>query len=92
MNSQRSKCYVLEPLDKRWYPATITSLCTELRSYHIETEDGTVYRKTQSHLKTYQCSTEKRDTKKTRTIRSNNNSHNNNRPKHKVKPPNRLDL
>ena len=44
----------LNPTDKRWYPATITSLCKEPQSYNIETEDGTIYRKTQSHQKMYQ--------------------------------------
>ena len=36
------------------YPATITSLCQEPRSYKIRTEDGIIYRKTQNHLKLYQ--------------------------------------
>ena len=33
----------LNPVDKRWYPATITSLCQEPQSYKIKTEDGTTY-------------------------------------------------
>ena len=45
----------LNPMNRRWYPATITSLCQEPpRSYKIRTEDGIVYRKTQNHLKLYQ--------------------------------------
>ena len=44
----------LNPVDRRWYPATITSLCKEPQSYKIKTEDGTTYRKTQNHLKPYQ--------------------------------------
>ena len=39
---------------KKWYPAKITNLCDEPRSYIISTEDGTQYRKTQKHLKPYQ--------------------------------------
>ena len=41
----------LNPVNKRWYPATITSLCQEPRSCNIKTDDGTIYRKTQNHLK-----------------------------------------
>ena len=33
------------------YPATITSLCSEPRSYNITTRDGITYRKTQTLLK-----------------------------------------
>ena len=36
---------------KQWYPATITSLCAEPRSYNITTREGVTYRKTQAHLK-----------------------------------------
>ena len=39
---------------KHWYPATITSLCVQPRSYNITTRDGVTYRKTQAHLKAYQ--------------------------------------
>ena len=42
-----------EPASKMWYPAKITRLCDEPRSYIITTE-GTQYRKTQVHLKLYQ--------------------------------------
>ena len=38
---------------KYWHPAVIDSLCSEPRSYKIITRDGTVYRKTQSHLKPF---------------------------------------
>ena len=40
--------------DKQWYPATITSLCVQPRSYNITTREGVTYRKTQVHLKPYQ--------------------------------------
>ena len=39
---------------RKWYPAKITKLCDEPRSYIISTENGTQYRKTQKHLKPYQ--------------------------------------
>ena len=38
---------------KQWYPATITSLCVQPRSYNITTRGGVTYRKTQAHLKPY---------------------------------------
>ena len=44
----------LNPANKRWYLAKITSLCQEPQSYKIKTDDGTIYRKTQNHLKLYQ--------------------------------------
>ena len=39
---------------KQGYPATITSLCQQLRSYNIAMREGVNYRKTQAHLKPYQ--------------------------------------
>ena len=39
---------------KGGYPATITSLCPEPRSYSITTREGVNYRRTQAHLKPYQ--------------------------------------
>ena len=39
--------------DSVWYPATITSLCQEPRSYKVITKDGIIYRKMQAHLKPY---------------------------------------
>ena len=35
-----------DPASKRWYPATITKLCQETRSYIITTKQGVQYRKT----------------------------------------------
>ena len=35
----------LNPVNRRWYPATITSLCQQPRSYEIRTDDGIIYRK-----------------------------------------------
>ena len=39
---------------KCWFPATITRLCKEPRSYIITTKDGVQYSKRQVHLKPYQ--------------------------------------
>ena len=39
---------------KQWFPATITRLCKEPRSYIITTKEGAQYRKTQAHMKPYQ--------------------------------------
>ena len=39
---------------KEWYPATITSLCAQPRSYNISTREGVNYKKTQACLKPYQ--------------------------------------
>ena len=36
---------------KQWFPTTISSLCSEPRSYKITTKEGVTYRKTQVHLK-----------------------------------------
>ena len=41
------------PITKRWFPATIKSLCPEPRSYQIETQEGITYRRTQNHLKPF---------------------------------------
>ena len=38
---------------RQWYPATITSLCVQPRSYNMTTREGDTYRKTQAHLKPY---------------------------------------
>ena len=43
-----------EPISKKWYPARITKLCKEPRSYIITTKERMQYRKMQMHLKPYQ--------------------------------------
>ena len=48
---------------KWWYPATITSLCTQQRSYNITTKEGVTYRKTQAHLMPYQPQSKKLEDK-----------------------------
>ena len=88
--------------DKRWYPATITRLCQEPRSYLITTNQGVQYSKTQAHLKPYHpqdkdedelCNQEKH--KQTAQGDQNQLTDTNlvqSRPKRDIKPPNRLDL
>ena len=44
-----------DPASKRWYPATITKLCQEPRSYIVKTKQGVQYRETQDHLKSYKA-------------------------------------
>ena len=93
-----------DPNDKRWYPATITRLCQEPRSYLITTKQGVQYRKTQVHLKPYQLQDEDKDedelctkakhkwaAQDARTPVSDTNLIQS-RPKRDIKPPNRLDL
>ena len=80
----------LNPVNRRWYTATIASLCQEPQSYKIKTDGGTIYRKTESHLKVYQRNTEKMNIKAIQTKRSDNTK--NSRTKHKVRPLVRLDL
>ena len=38
---------------RQWFPATITSLCSQPRSYKITAREGVTCRKTQTHLKPY---------------------------------------
>ena len=38
---------------KQWFPATITSLCSEPRRFSFTTREGATYRKTHVHLKPY---------------------------------------
>ena len=89
-----------DPNDKRWYPATITRLCQEPRSYLITTKQGVQYRKTKAHLKS--CHPHSEDElltqekhKQTVPYAQNKLSATNLakcRPKRDIKPPNRLDL
>ena len=87
---------------KCWFPATITRLCKELRSYIITTKEGVQYRKTQAHLKPYQPKDKKSEDKH---LSQNNNmqtvkslkSHRidnlaQSRPKRDIKPLIKLDL
>ena len=89
-----------DPNDKRWYPATITRLCQEPRSYLITTKQGVQYRKTQSHLKPYHPHGEdelltQEKHKQTVPGAQNKLSATNlvqSTPQKDIKPPNRLDL
>ena len=64
-----------DPVNKKWYPAKITKLCDEPRSYIITTEEGTHYRKTQTHLKPYQpwYLTNRQEPQQNRDIQANDN-------------------
>ena len=89
-----------DPNDKRWYPATITRLCQEPRSYLINTKQGVQYRKTQAHLKPYHPQGEDellvqeshKQTVPTVPNKLSAISLAQSRPKRDIKPPNRLDL
>ena len=88
---------------KRWFPATITELCKEPRSYIITTEEGVQCRKTQAPLEAIPSS---RQDKWKWTVSANNhmwtvkisNSKQSTtnlaqfRPKRDIKPPIKLDL
>ena len=92
---------------KWWYPATITSLCVQPRSYIMTTRDGVTYRKTKAHLKSYQpqckktedeysdsdMQTLKANHKQFDNIKSKNNQEQyHSRPKKDIKPSIILDL
>ena len=89
-----------DPNDKRWYPATITRLCQEPRSYLITTKQGVQYRKTQAHLKPYHPQGEdelltQEKHKQTVPFAQNKPSATNiaqSRPKRDIKHPKKLDL
>ena len=50
-NGQHVMCQ--SPITKRWFPVKIKALCPEPRSYQVETPEGIIYRRTQSHLKPF---------------------------------------
>ena len=89
-----------DPSDKRWYPATITRLCQEPRSYLITTKQGVQYRRTQAHLKPYHLQGEDKLYKQEKHKRTVQNTKKHiidtnlaqSRTKRDIKPPNRLDL
>ena len=85
-----------DPVTKRWYPATIASLCQEPRNYKIRTRDGIIYRKMQMHLKPYhpQHNKDKMNNCDVQTLKSDLKQINNKqtRPKHNIKQPVKLDL
>ena len=86
-----------EPIDRRWYPATVIQLLPEKGSYPIKTNDNVIYRKMQVHLKPYipKKKVQQPELCKINNDQSadNNQSVNiNQRPKCTIKPYNRLDF
>ena len=92
---------------KRWFSATITSMCSEPRSYKITAKKGVTYRKTQAHLKPYSPQNKKSEdehcllqSSNMQTIKSNSQKLNTvddhvqsySRPKRDIKPPVKLNL
>ena len=64
-----------DSISKRWFSATITSLCEEPSNYRIATKDGIIYRKMWVHLKPYksqnkQCEHEYSTVKKVQFVNS----------------------
>ena len=80
-----------EPTSKKWYPARITKLCKEPRSYIITTEEGMQYRKTQMHLKPYRLR-HQTNNKELQRITQHNDNQIQLRPRNNVKPPIRLQI
>ena len=88
------------PIMKRWFPATIKALCTEPRSYQIETPEGITYRRTQNHLKQFK-SPQKAQTKEQhqhqcsnqrRTLINEDSKKIQLHPKRQIKAPVKLNL
>ena len=82
-----------DSVTKRWYPATITNLCQEPRSYKVTTTAGIIYRKMQAILKPYQLQNKYTENKLNscgmRTVKSDPKQA---RLKRNIKPPVKLDL
>ena len=93
--------------NKWWFPAIITSICSEPRIYKIKTKEGVTYRKTQSHLKPYDPQRKKSEDEHYKSQSSNmqtvksyhkqyktadNPKQSYLRPKRDIKPPVKLDL
>ena len=86
------------PITKKWFPVKIKELCPEPRSYQVETPEGTVYRKTQNHLKLFtpsqrtqineQCSKPPLN----RTLIKSDSTIIQQRPKRQIKVPIKLNL
>ena len=85
---------------KQWFPATITKLCKEHRSYIITNKEGVQYRKTQAYLKPYQPQVKKLQDEHLLqdshmwAVKKSNNTDNlaQSRPKRDIKHPIKLDL
>ena len=92
-----------DPTTKRWFPATITKLCQEQRSYIITTEEGVQSRKMQTHLKPYHLQDKIVNSElvsknnymwTVKTLNSKQSTTNlaQSRPKRDIRPPIKLDL
>ena len=46
--------------NKQWFPATITSICSEPRSYKTIIREGVTYRRTQSYIEAIQSTAQKK--------------------------------
>ena len=92
----------------KWcFPATITSLCAQPRSYKITTREGVNYRKTQTHLEPYQPQCKKTEDEHSdndmHTLKANHKQFDNakskkyqvqshSKPRRDIKPPVKLNL
>ena len=92
-----------DPASRRWYPATITKLCQESRSYIITAKQGVQYRNSQAHLKSYQpqentsenevlVQSNHKQTVKSAKYKQSYTNLGQSRTKRDIKPPKRLDL
>ena len=86
-----------KPNDRRWYPTTVIQQLLEKRIYLIKTNDNVIYRKMQVHLKPYipEMKAQQPELCKINNDQSADNNQSviiNQRPKHNIKPPNRLRL
>ena len=77
----------LDPVSKKWFPATIVRLMDAKRSYLIKTPEGVEYRKTQQHLKPYK---QRKVCVPPTTMKDSDPVQG--RPKCDTKPPKKLDL
>ena len=84
-----------EPNNKRLYPTTVIQQLLGKRSYLIKTNENVIYIKMQVHLKPYipkKLIQQPELCKKDNNQSIDNNHSVNQRPKHTIKPPNRLNL
>ena len=92
-----------DPTSKCWFPATISKLCQEPRSYIVTTKEGVQYRKTQADLKPHQVQDKKVEdepvsqnnhmqTVKTLNSKQSTGNLAQSRPKRVIKPPIKLHL
>ena len=86
------------PVTKKWFPLKIKELCPEPRSYQVETPEGTVYRRTQNHLKPFTPSERTQINEQcsklplNRTLTKPNSNTIKQQPKRQIKAPIKLNL